>query len=118
MTGTIDKSGEDKTTYDYVIMTTDVGSTQWIVNTSIIAYEKLLPKAAEILKEINKTSIGLMKIAPHYKILRVWFDKQFNTTQPTILETPEHEPVNLVVQYHLLEDEYKQWAKKTGKSFF
>jgi isorenieratene synthase len=57
-----------------------------------------------------------MKVAPYYKILRVWFDKQLNSSAPDILETPEFPPINLIGQYHLLEKEFSEWANKTGGS--
>ena len=31
-----------------------------------------------------------------------------------VIETPDIYPVNLVAQYHLLEDESAKWANKTG----
>ena len=36
-----------------------------------------------------------MEIAPPYKILRVWFDKQLGDDVPDIIETPDYGPVNL-----------------------
>lgn len=115
VTGTRDKSGNDPVAYDHVILTTDVGSTQKIINSTIQLYRSISPKIAEVLAQINSTSIGRMKIAPPYKVLRVWFDKQLNSSAPAILETSEFEPVNLVVQFNLLEDESNDWAQRTGK---
>lgn len=68
--------------------------------------------------------------------MRVWFDQQLNDSTPNILETPDFTPINLsmycksvyisdestklklswiqVAQYHLLEEEFKEWAAKTG----
>lgn len=114
VTGTKDKSGDDPNTYDYVILTTDVGSTQMIINSTIELYEKVSPRIANTLSKINSTSIGRMKIAPPYKVIRVWFDKQLNASAPAILETSEFEPINLIAQFHLLEDESQAWANKTG----
>jgi hypothetical protein len=36
-----------------------------------------------------------MKIAPDYRVLRVWFDQQLNSSTPIILETPDFTPINL-----------------------
>lgn len=57
-----------------------------------------------------------MRIAPDYKVIRIWFDKQLNSSNPDILETPDYTPINLIAQYHLLEKEYTVWANKTGGS--
>lgn len=112
--GTIDKSGNDSRRFDHVIMATDIGGTQWIFNSSIKIYQSQAPKIAQLLTAINSSSLGHMKIAPPYKVLRVWFDKQINASAPAILETSEFEPVNLVVQFHLIEDESRDWAQRTG----
>lgn len=48
--------------------------------------------------------------------MRVWFDNQLNFSAPDILETPDHNPINLVAQYHLLEKEFAEWASQTGGS--
>jgi hypothetical protein len=51
-------------------------------------------------------------------VLRVWFDKQLEgpEAREVVLETPQASMVNLVAQYHLLEDECMQWANETGGS--
>jgi len=36
-----------------------------------------------------------MKIAPDYKVMRIWFDQQLNSSTPNILETPDYTPINL-----------------------
>lgn len=48
--------------------------------------------------------------------MRVWFDRQLSGQNGTIdvLETPDFAPVNLIAQYHLLEEESAAWANKTG----
>lgn len=50
------------------------------------------------------------------QVMRVWFDQQLSGHNGTIdiLETPDFAPVNLIAQYHLLEDECAAWANKTG----
>ena len=48
--------------------------------------------------------------------MRVWFDKKLNASAPDILETPDFTPVNLIAQYHLLEEEYASWSQRTGGS--
>ena len=57
-----------------------------------------------------------MKSRLNQKVLRIWFDKQLNSSAPDILETPDFTPINLIAQYHLLEEEFIVWANKTGGS--
>ena len=113
--GTVDNNTDDQTRYDYVILAADVGSVKAILNETI-ENNIQTPFIFKILKEINDTSIGRMKVAPEYKVVRVWFDKQLNSSTPDILETPDFSPVNLIAQYHLLEDEFINWAQETGGS--
>lgn len=113
--GTVDKSGDDKIVYDHVIMASDVGSTQYIINQTMSNYAKD-EKISAILSNINKNSIGPMKVAPDYRVIRIWFDKKLNESAPDILETPDFSPINLVVQYSLIEDEYINWSLLTGGS--
>ena len=35
---------------------------------------------------------------------------------PDVLETPQHPPINLFAQFHLLEEESRAWAQRTGGS--
>ena len=60
--------------------------------------------------------VDKLKIAPLYKIVRVWFDKQPSDDIPDIIETPDYGAVNLIAQYSRLEDEFKEWANETGGS--
>jgi isorenieratene synthase len=60
--------------------------------------------------------VGHMEVAPPYRILRVWFDRQLDPSRPDVIETPQHAPVALVCQYHQLEDEPRQWSLATGGS--
>ena len=53
---------------------------------------------------------------PFLTVFRGWFDKQMNSSAPEILETPDFRPINLIAQYHLLEEEFITWAKSTGGS--
>jgi len=60
--------------------------------------------------------VGHMRTAPPYRILRVWFDRPSDPGRPDVIETPEHDPVALICNYHLLEEESRQWAARTGGS--
>ena len=57
-----------------------------------------------------------LKVAPPYKVARVWFDRPTREGRPDILETPQHQPVNLVALFHLLEEESKAWSARTNGS--
>ena len=113
--GSNDDNYVDPNVYDYVVMAADVGSVQMILKNTYYNYRSSQP----ILNTLNiayNNSIGKMKIAPDYKVIRLWFDKQLNASAPDILETPDFTPINLVAQYHLLEAEFASWANKTGGS--
>lgn len=113
--GTVDQGFDDQTVYDSVILAADVGSVQNIFNKTSESYKQQPAVKAIVDKVINK-SIGKMKIAPDYKVVRIWFDKQMNSSAPDILETPDFTPINLIAQYSLLEAEFIEWANKTGGS--
>ena len=113
--GSIDEQGDDSTIYDHVIISSDLGPVQSIINTTFDNYsnETLITNALKVCKD---DYLNRMKIAPDYKVLRVWFDQKLNETRPDILETPDFYPINLIAQYHLLEHESTVWANKTGGS--
>lgn len=60
--------------------------------------------------------IDKLKVAPPYRILRVWLDRQPDASRPEVLETPQHSPLSLICLYHLLEEESADWAARTGGS--
>ena len=105
--GTTDEA-ED---YDAVILASEVGGTQRILEGSM--GEDDLGTA---LKDALKVGVDGLKTAPPYKVARVWFDRPVNEGRPDILETPQHPPINLAVQFHLLEEESKEWAARSGGS--
>jgi hypothetical protein len=113
--GSIDEQGDDSTIYDHIIISSDLGPVQSIINTTFDNYsnETLITNALKVCKD---DYLNRMKIAPDYKVLRVWFDQQMNSSAPDVLETPDYTPINLIAQYHLLEKEYSIWATKTGGS--
>jgi len=71
-----------------------------------------------------RSIVNQVPIAPLYKVVRVWFDKQLARACktvagcPDVMETPDFTPVNLIAQYHLLERQSAAWANKTGGSIF
>lgn len=60
--------------------------------------------------------IAKLKVAPPYRILRVWLDRRPDASRPEVLETPQHSPLSLICLYHLLEEESAEWAARTGGS--
>lgn len=102
---------EAKTSYDWVVLATDLKGVKSILRNS--QYDELSSAASfDLVNNVQKH----MELAPEYRILRVWFDKQLDSTRPDIVETPQHAPINLIAQYHLIEKEFMDWASKSGGS--
>lgn len=98
-------------TFDQVVLATDVKGSQ-----SVLAGSVALDSPAAVALADVKAKVGMMRVAPPYKILRVWLDKQPRAEVPDVLETPQHRPINLLAQYHLLEAESRDFAMRTGGS--
>ncbi|XP_054749100.2 carotenoid phi-ring synthase-like isoform X1 [Lytechinus pictus] len=96
--------------YDHVILATDLSAVKAIFTKTILHF----PRS----KQVNciQERLQQLPLAPPYKVLRVWFDKQLSSTHPPILQTPEFHPINLVVQYHLIEEKSREWSQRTGGS--
>lgn len=97
--------------YDSVILATDVGATQKILNNSVSS-----DSLSDVTLSKLQDKVSALKIAPPYKVLRVWFDKKPHESVPDCLETPQHRPINLLARFELLEEESKAWSEKTGGS--
>jgi len=101
----------EKITYDYVVLAADIKAVQSILSSSTSNDTQSKKVHRKIDENLQK-----MHIAPSYRIMRAWFDKPLNPDRPDILETPQFRPLHLLAQFHLLEEESQQWAKKTGGS--
>ncbi|XP_013419238.1 uncharacterized protein LOC106179957 [Lingula anatina] len=112
--GQVTGDSKDAVVYDHVVSAMDIVGTQSVLNATLSYYGNK-PIITDSLSKLW-SKVSHMKLAPPYKVLRVWFDKQLNASTPDILETPQHTPVNLVAQYHRLEQEASAWANKTGGS--
>ena len=95
----------------------------WVVLASHIPGSKKILANSHANDDYSEKSLGKvsqhfaqLKAAPHYKILRVWFDKKPDKKRPDVIECPEHPPINLIGQFHLLEKECTEWSKATGGS--
>ena len=112
--GTVDENGEDEAVYDHVILAADLAPVQSIFKNTYDSY-KSHPHILNSLDICNNNYFNKMKISPDYRVFRGWFDKQLSTDIP-IFETPDYRPINLIAQYHLLEEEFSSWANETGGS--
>jgi isorenieratene synthase len=97
--------------FDSVVFASDVISNKKIIENSV-ADDGESETSLNKLKE----KFTQLKIAPAYRILRVWFDKPTNSDRPDVIETPQFRPLHLLAQFHLLEGESKAWSEKTGGS--
>jgi len=101
----------DDDEYDWVILACDVRAAQQILTKSIVNKPD-----AENLKKVIHDKLHHLKIAPSYRIMRAWFDRPLRQDRPDIMETPQYRPLHLLAQFHLLEQESRVWAEKTGGS--
>lgn len=94
-------------TFDWVVLATPAHASQKILSHAVA-------ESSNDLAILNKLRLRFekLKTAPAYHVLRVWFSGQIPLTYPEILETPEHRPINLIVQYHRIEKESREWASK------
>ncbi len=101
--------------YDYVVIATDLPGVKNILTDTAKMYENDPSLSGRINSILQK--VANLNVAPPYKVIRVWFDKQLEDSRAkTILETPDFSPINVVAQYHQLEEQYMNWANKTGGS--
>jgi isorenieratene synthase len=103
--------GVDDDEYDWVVLACDVRAAQEILTNSTAS-----EKDADSLKKVIHDKVQQLKIAPSYRIMRAWFDRPIRPDRPDIMETPQFRPLHLLAQFHLLEEESRVWAKKTGGS--
>jgi carotenoid phi-ring synthase / carotenoid chi-ring synthase len=63
--------------------------------------------------------VAAMKVAPPYRVLRVWFDKPTDPRRPqyqSVIETSQFRPINLIGLFHMLEKECQDWAEANNGS--
>ena len=108
----IGESSHPDEKYDHVILATNLEGVKNILSATA-KIDSLAKKATQkILDNVSK-----LVIAPPYKVLRAWFDKELeNSGEAIFLQTPDYDPVNAIGQYHWHEQESEEWAKKTGGS--
>jgi len=94
-----------------VVLASDVVANKKIIENSVAEDPESETTLAKLKDKFSK-----LKIAPAYRILRVWFDKTTDPTRPDVIETPQFRPLHLLAQFHMLEGESKKWSEKTGGS--
>lgn len=115
------KEGEGER-FDYVVLATNLHGIKSILASSSASPPTSLPDPSYITTtaalEQLKHQISFLEHAPSYKVFRAFFDKQLTGpyAQEIVLETPDSNPVNLIAQYHLLEEQSAEWAAQTGGS--
>ncbi|MEE2756157.1 MAG: FAD-dependent oxidoreductase [Myxococcota bacterium] len=102
---------DDDTVYDWVVLATAVPGARNILNESIAT-----DSHSENVLNGLRDRVGQLKVAPPYRVVRFWLDRQPSDEVPDIIESPQHPPINLAVQFHLLEEESAQWAARTNGS--
>jgi isorenieratene synthase len=96
--------------HDAVVLAADVPGAR-----AVLAGSRADAASAEGLARISRR-VGALKVAPPYKILRLWLDRRPDAARPEVIETPQHSPLSLICSYHLLEQESAEWARRTGGS--
>lgn len=98
--------------YDHVILATNLQGVQEILAATA---ESPSPAQAPIKKMLTK--VDKLELAPAYKVMRAWFDKDLENSGTAIfLQTPDYDPISAIGQYHWHEIESEEWAKETGGS--
>lgn len=100
--------------YDQVVLACDVPGAQAVLRGSQ-AKDKQSDEALGTLRD----AVDKMRVAPPYRVLRVWFDKPTDPKRPSnqaCIETPQFLPIHLVGLFHMLEAESAEWAKRTNGS--
>lgn len=105
--GTVDSAES----YDWVVVASHVPGTQ-----RLLAGSRATDEPGQRLLDALRGRISGLRVAPPYKVLRLWFDRPLDPSRPDVLETPQHPPINLLAQFHLLEEESRRWAERTGGS--
>ncbi len=96
--------------FDWVVLAADVPGARRVLDGSV-GDAASAPGLAAV-----QDRVGHLGTAPPYRILRVWFDRPLDPGRPEVMETPQHDPVALVCQFHRLEDESRDWAAASGGS--
>jgi carotenoid phi-ring synthase / carotenoid chi-ring synthase len=100
--------------YDQVILSCDIPGAKKILASSVALDTPTKKSLQELVDGVAK-----MKVAPPYKVLRVWFNKPTLKSRPqnqACIETPEFLPIHLIGIFNMLEKESSDWAEKNNGS--
>lgn len=107
-------ANDDTSDYDYVVVSTDVPGTKSIFENSKASDGDTTTKLGRI-----KQKFSGLKVAPSYRILRVWVDQPIASKlsrEQAVIETPQHKPIALLAVFEMLEDESRKWAEENNGS--
>ena len=104
--------------YDNVIIAADLSGVKRILKRTLDTTSSNTG-AYDIIKNISDSSVSKLSLAPPYKLLWVWFDKQLQDPGASVmLQTPAFAPLTAITQLHHLQQEYILWANQSGGSVF
>ncbi|XP_033628254.1 15-cis-phytoene desaturase, chloroplastic/chromoplastic-like [Asterias rubens] len=105
--------------FDHVVLASGLDGTKTILQNSL---QKLKPEdkiTQGRLEKVLKNHLTKLPLAPPFKILTVWFDKQLEGSyKPDVVQTPSFPPITFVAQYHVLKEDFALWANQSGGSVF
>ncbi|XP_072035012.1 carotenoid phi-ring synthase-like isoform X3 [Amphiura filiformis] len=108
----IGESSHPEEKYDHVILAPNLQGVEEILTAPLKVDSPAKQPIQKILKDVSQ-----LEIAPPYKVLRAWFDKELeNSGSAIFLQVPDFDPVSAIGQYHWHEKESEEWANKTGGS--
>jgi carotenoid phi-ring synthase / carotenoid chi-ring synthase len=100
--------------YDQVILACDIPGAQKILAQSVALDSPSKASLKELVDGVSK-----MKVAPPYRVLRVWFNKPTRADRPqnqACIETPDFLPIHLIGIFNMLEAESRAWSEKNNGS--
>ena len=100
--------------HDAVVLAADVPGAQRILAGSSVDAASDVAGAAGLAAVTAR--VARQRVAPPYRILRLWLDRAPDASRPQVIETPQHTPMSLICQFHQLEEESRAWAASTGGS--
>lgn len=94
--------------FDAVVLATDVKGAQRILEKS-----EAEDDASQIALDALRSKVMAQKVAPPYSVLRVFFDKPLRERpfHECVIETPQFRPINLIINFSVLEQESIAWCR-------
>lgn len=100
-------------TFDHTIIATDIPGLR-----RVLASSTSTDAAGAAGLGRLRAMTSRLGVAPAYSVLRVWFDKPTapRPASQAVIESSQYRPINLVALFHMLEEESRDWAKRTNGS--